>query len=148
MQRIVVGVDDSPGARAALTWALEEARLRGARLEVVHAWTLPWAEGFNREVAADATWYRESSMALLESIIEEAEATVAAAGGPPVAPVPTPVQCEGPAFGLLAQAEGADLLVVGSRGRGGFAGLLLGSVSTQCVHHAHCPVTVVPAPTK
>jgi len=150
MQRIVVGVDDSPGGRAALAWALEEARLRGARLEVVHAWTLPWAEGFNSEVAADATWYRDSSMALLESLIEEAEtaATAAGAGGPAVVPVPTPLQCEGPAFGLLAQAEGADLLVVGSRGRGGFAGVLLGSVSTQCVHHAHCPVTVVPAPAK
>lgn len=141
MARIVVGVDDSVGGRAALAWALPEAELRRAQLEVCHAWTLPMAEGWNSEWPADEAWFRDRSREFLEKVIAECPS-----GDGTVQPVPVPLECEVPAFGLLAWSEGADLLVVGSRGRGGFKGLLLGSVSTQCVHHATCPVVVVKSP--
>jgi nucleotide-binding universal stress UspA family protein len=130
--RIVVGVDDSPGGRLALRWALDEAELRHAELEVVHVWTLALIEGWNSEWPADA--------AFLDKVIAESGHR----DGVTVTPVP--LQSQVPAFGLLGQAAGADLLVLGSRGRGGFTGLLLGSVSTQCVHHATCPVVVVKLP--
>ena len=141
MARIVVGVDDSPGGRAALAWAMHEAELRHAQLEVVHAWSLPLAEGWNSEWPTDEAWFREQSRRLLEKLIAECPAREDIA----VVPVVVPLECEGPAFGLLEQSKGADLLVVGSRGRGGFKGLLLGSVSAQCVQHATCPVVVVKA---
>ena len=142
MYRIVVGVDDSIGGRAALTWALREAELRHAELEVVNAWSLPLAEGWNSEWPADEAWYRGQSQEFLEKMIAEC----APGGSTAVKPILVPLKAEGPAFGVLAKSEGADLLVVGSRGRGGFRGLLLGSVSTQCVQHATCPVVVVKVP--
>jgi nucleotide-binding universal stress UspA family protein len=141
MSRIVVGVDDSVGGRAALAWALDEARLRGARLEVTHSLSSPWSEGFNREWPSDEAWFVEQAKKLLEELVAEVDTE-----GIAVKPVTVIVRAEGPGFGLIDRAAGADLLVVGSRGRGGFTGLLLGSVSTQCVHHAPCPVVVVPAP--
>ena len=140
--RIVVGVDDSAGGRAALTWALEEAELRHAQLEVVNAWSFPLAEGWNSEWPADEAWYRGKSEDFLERVIAECKTNRHSA----VEPILAPLRSEGPAFGVLAQSEGADLLVVGSRGRGGFTGLLLGSVSTQCVQHATCPIVVVKVP--
>jgi nucleotide-binding universal stress UspA family protein len=140
MARIVVGVDDSPGGRAALKWALDEAALRHATLEVVHAWSLPLSEGWNSEWPADEDWFRDDARTLVDRLIEECGDAASA-----VEIVRVPLRCEGPAFGLLERSRSADLLVVGSRGRGGFKGLLLGSVSTQCVHHATCPVVVIPS---
>ena len=141
MARIVVGIDDSPGGRAALGWALDEAALRHATLEVVHAWTLPLSEGWNSEWPADEVWFRDEAATVVNELIEECVDEASA-----VEIIRVPLRCEGPAFGLLERSRSADLLVVGSRGRGGFAGLLLGSVSTQCVHHATCPVVVIPTP--
>jgi nucleotide-binding universal stress UspA family protein len=138
MDRIVVGVDDSPGARAALMWAYDEAALRHAPLEVVHAWSLPLAEGWNSEWPADEAWFQGEARKLLDRLIAE---RMPDGSGLEISRVP--LECEGPAFGLLERSKSAALLVVGSRGRGGFKGLLLGSVSTQCVHHAECPVVVV-----
>jgi nucleotide-binding universal stress UspA family protein len=143
MARIVVGVDDSPGARAALAWAMREAELRHAELEVVHAWSLPQAEGWNREWPADENWFRNQATSLLERLVAEYRAGDSSA----VQPILVPLECDVPATGLLEQSRGAELLVVGSRGRGGFTGLLLGSVSTQIVHHASGPVVVVHGPT-
>ena len=142
MTRIVVGVDNSVGGRAALRWALREAELRDAELEVVNAWSLPLAEGWNSEWPADEVSYRQASMDLLEKLVAEC----AVPDGRRVTPVLVSLRCEGPAFGLIERCEGADLLVVGSRGRGGFTSLLLGSVSVQCVHHAPCTVVVVKPP--
>ncbi len=113
--------------------------MRHAELEVVHTWSLPLAEGWNSEWPTDEVWFREQARLLLEKLIAETPKQDDIA----VVPVLVPLECEGPAFGLLEQSKGADLLVVGSRGRGGFKGLLLGSVSAQCVHYASCPVVVV-----
>lgn len=137
--RIVVGVDGSDASAAALRWALREARLRGAAVEAVHAWQLPYSADL--AVATDpsaATQMERQGRHLVEHTID-------AAG-----PVPVGITVErfvvsgGPAHVLLEQARGATLLVVGSHGRGGFAGWLLGSVSRQCAHHAPCPLVIVP----
>jgi nucleotide-binding universal stress UspA family protein len=137
--RIVVGVDGSAGSKRALQWAVDEAQLRGAVVDAVQAWTFP----YYGEVAAmaavsiDGTELERAAVASLSAVVD--------AVAPDRVPVEQRVQRGDPASVLLRAAEeaGADLLVVGSRGRGGFAGLLLGSVSQQCVHHATCPVVVV-----
>jgi nucleotide-binding universal stress UspA family protein len=143
MGRIVVGVDDSPGGRSALAFALQEAQFRHADLEVVNTWALPAAEGWNSEWPTDEAWFRKQSSDFLERVIAEG----ATGGDTAVQIIPVPLECDVPALGLIERSRGADLLVVGTRGRGGFKGLLLGSVSTQCVHHASCPVVVVNTPT-
>ncbi len=136
--RVVVGVDDSPGGRAALRYAADEAARRGAELHVICAWALPGAHTAHATVPGP----------LRDAVVEEAHdvldrlatevlgndpdcSTVLVVGEPP------------PARALIEASRAADVVVVGSRGHGGFAGLLLGSVSAQVVHHAHCPVIVV-----
>jgi nucleotide-binding universal stress UspA family protein len=152
---VVAGVDGSPGARAALRWAIAEARLRQARLRAVHAWAPDYGAGYlgggyasmgggYGYLRADAGDYlsglRQAAEEMLERVM--AELTVEAEG------VEIERQAvERVAAQVLVEAAGAgDLLVVGSRGYGGFAGLLLGSVSQQCAHHARCPVVIVHAP--
>lgn len=136
MQRIVVGIDGSDGARDALAWAIGEARLRGATVEAVHAWHVPYGGTEVVPINLDLAALEQGEQSLLEREIGAVET-----GGVEV----QPVLVEGPAAQvLLRQAEGADLLVVGSRGLGGFMGLLLGSVSHQLVHHAPCPVVILP----
>lgn len=140
--RIVVGVDGSTGARAALEWALDEARLRGASLEAVHAWqspTLVVAGPFGAPPLADEDTterVRKAAEHLLEKELQAVDTS-----GVKVEPI---VPGASPANALLDIARGADLLVVGTRGHGGFVGLLLGSVSQQVSHHAPCPVVIVP----
>ena len=140
MSTIVVGVDGSPESHAALAWALAEARLRNATLHVVHAWVIPAAFGVDAAfVLAEAI---EGFQEEAGRVLDEALAEVAGEAGTDV-PLEREV-VQGPASAcLLRAAAGADLLVVGSRGHGGFAGLLLGSVSQQCAHHATCPVVIV-----
>jgi nucleotide-binding universal stress UspA family protein len=138
-QRIVVGVDDSEGGRRALRWALEDASRRQARVVAVLAWHRPLM-GASPAVAAIVDPAEEQAFAEARLAGIVGDALEAAPAGVVVDHVVT----EGsPARTLLDEARGADLLVVGSRGRGGFAGLLLGSVSQHCVHHAPCPVVVV-----
>jgi nucleotide-binding universal stress UspA family protein len=135
--RIVVGVDGSPGALRALEWAVEQSRLSGASLLVVHAWHLAvlspavGLDEFERVVerAAEETVERELGKVDMSGIDVELR-----------------VQARGPVDALLDAARDADLLVVGTRGHGGFTGLLLGSVSQQLPHHAPCPVVIVPPP--
>jgi len=139
--RIVVGTDGSDGSAVALKWALVEAELRGATVDVVHAWQYPIV-GDMAGMAAYAVSYEELEQAARELLGRSIES----ARSERERVVVQPVLAHGPAAtALLDAADGADLLVVGSRGRGGFAGLLLGSVSQQCASHAHCPVTIVPA---
>ena len=142
-QRIVVGLDGSDGGRAALSWALAEARLRGAQLDVVSAWEYPfeWAEGFNPQWLQDEEFFRASALERAQADVDEL-----LDGEPQPSWLRIVVVKGSPSDVLVAEAGGADLLVVGSRGRGGFAGLLLGSVSSACVHHSAVPVTVIRAP--
>lgn len=135
--RVVVGIDGSTGATAAAEFAVREARLRGARLVAVTALGL-----------ADAAHFDPYSvhMHTKMEIVARAEERVAAAlreSDTEGLDVRVVVTTEEPARALIDQASFADLLVVGSRGRGGFRGLVLGSVSLRCVLHARCPVTVV-----
>lgn len=141
MRRIVVGVDGSPGSVAALSWACGLASETGAEVEAVTAWELSyaWIDGYAPDILRWSEEARRDAEARLDNAIR------AAAGSAQVSVSRTVV--EGPAVSALLDAsKDADVLVVGSRGRGGFAGLLLGSISQQCVHHAHVPVTVVPQP--
>lgn len=135
--RIVVGVDGSEHSAKALRWAIDEARLRGAAVQAVHAWSYPFAMGVGVDASELLMKGAESSA---EAVLDHAMERVPKASGV------EPVLVMGlAAESLLEAAEGADLLVLGSRGRGGFAGLLLGSVSHQCAQHATCPVVIVPA---
>jgi len=136
---IVVGVDGSEESKQALRWALEEARLREARIVALRAWVYPaLAAGGLIPVAADFLGdLTENETRQLAEVVAEA----AGVGGVEIEQV---VVEDAPAHALVRAAEGADLLVVGSRGHGGFTGLLLGSVSQQCAHHAPCPVVIVP----
>jgi nucleotide-binding universal stress UspA family protein len=138
--RIVVGVDGSPPSYGALHWAVEEAALRGARLDVVHAYDYPqMVTAFGPMMAIDWETIDKASQDLLDEMIAGALGAIS-----PQPPTVTPISINGSASrSLLETAEGAELLVVGSRGHGTLRGLLLGSVSQQCVHHAHCPVVVV-----
>ncbi|HXV35152.1 MAG TPA: universal stress protein [Gaiellaceae bacterium] len=149
MAKIVVGTDGSPSAQHAVSWALGEARLRKAALHIVHAWMVPLVDALPEPwLLAVPIGHTEQELEdrLAAGAREFLEATVAEAkaAGPELDVIGELAEMR-PAAALLAAARDADLLVVGSRGHGGFAGLLLGSVSSQCVHHAPCPVVVVPA---
>jgi len=139
MERIVVGVDGSDTSQRAVAWALEEGRLRQAAVQVVHAWHTPHVGGHPFIGAIfDPEPFEDGGRAMLESVLSDVDTS-----GLPV-PVERVLVCGTGATAILESAKGADLVVVGSRGRGGFSGLLLGSVSHQVTHHAACPVVVVP----
>ena len=134
--RIVVGVDGSAHSEAALRWALEEAESRGGELTAVFAWEVPFVSfpgAFDLE---------ELEKAGKEFIIEVVSKVVPS---PPV-PLRTLVAKGDPAASLIKASEEADLLVVGSRGRSPWAGLLLGSVSQRCAAGAACPVLLIKLP--
>lgn len=134
--RIVVGVDGSAGSKQALGWAARQAGLTGAVLEVITAWDYPATYGW---VPAPPEDYALADFA--EKALSETIAEVLGADAP--ASLRRRVVRGHPAQVLVEASEGAELLVVGSRGYGGFADALLGSVSTYAVHHAHGPVTVI-----
>lgn len=136
---IIVGIDGSAAAAQALAWAVDEARLRSTPLKIVSAWETPyldWGEAFplpqepEREALEHARSIAEQAASQVAAQFSELDVSSEAVEG-------------SPAGRLIELSESAELLVVGSRGRGGFAGLILGSVSQQCVAHAHCPVVVV-----
>jgi len=140
MQTIVVGVDGSEASLKALRFAIEEARKRGAEVKAVNAWHVP-AVVYEVGWAAAPVDLGEFPELAKSSLEKSLEAVGAAESGVRI----TPIVREGAAADVLCDlAEGADLLVVGSRGLGGFRGLLLGSVSQQCAHHAPCPVVIIP----
>lgn len=139
MERIVVGIDGSETASLALQWAAKEARLRHASLEVVHAWTFPYVFGFPYTSANfDPKSIEDAARAVLDAAVESVDTAGLAH------PVERVLVSGGAASAVLATAKGADLVVIGSRGLGGFTGLLLGSVSHQVAHHATCPVVIIP----
>jgi nucleotide-binding universal stress UspA family protein len=133
--RIIVGVDGSAGSAAALRWAAGYAAAVGGVIEVVTAWqplrTYGWAYdtgGYRPDDAAE-----KAMSAQIDEVL----------GAERPATLQTSVQQGHPARVLTEASKDADLLVVGSRGHGGFAGLLLGSVSAHCAERAACPVVVV-----
>ena len=138
---VLVGHDGSACAQEALRWAAGLAARADLDLHVVRAWGMTTAP-------RPATWepgYVPPLTDFEQAVLTELQGCVTEAGLDPAVRVHAHVLHRPPAKGLIEAAEGADLLVVGARGRGGFAGLLLGSVSDQCVRHAPCPVTVVRA---
>jgi nucleotide-binding universal stress UspA family protein len=132
-RRVVVGVDGSKSSRRALRRAAVEAIAHEATLEIVKAWSL-----LDRQTGAafDPHHGAASARAEIEQIVNDEL-------GDERPPLVVRVENDLPARSLLAAAEGAWLVVIGSRGLGGFRGLLLGSVSTQVVHHSPCPVLIV-----
>ncbi|QQQ74209.1 universal stress protein [Saccharothrix sp. 6-C] len=139
-ETIVVGVDGSPVSRTALSWAVEEAKLRGCAVEAILAWHVDYGVVIGPMTATiaaglDRDKIRDDHRRVLEDVVGEAGVEVRT------------VLAEGDARDVLAEASRhAALLVVGSRGAGPVREVLLGSVSSYCVHHASCPVVVVREP--
>jgi nucleotide-binding universal stress UspA family protein len=133
---VVVGVDGSAPSDAALGFAFEEAGLRGLPLTVVHAWTPPSRRGA-RPLTDDMAELETAEVHQMREWVRRWREKF------PHVRVTDRLIAAHPAAALIDLSRDATLLVVGSRGRGGFAGLLLGSVGQQVLHHAHCPVAVV-----
>jgi nucleotide-binding universal stress UspA family protein len=135
---IVVGIDGSAGSQAALRFAADEASLRQTQLRVVSAWHVPTG------VYMPPTYMDLDLDAFRQNTSDVAARQVVDVLGAERATTVGVVTHDGSAAEvLIAESRQAELLVVGSRGHGGFAGLLLGSVSQHCAAHAHCPVVVV-----
>jgi nucleotide-binding universal stress UspA family protein len=136
---VLVGVDGSPESAAALEYAVAEANRRGARLRVVSTYFPEYSvHGHTEPLTASEPAIEVDVEAQIRRMVGEA-----LAGDAPPPPVEI-VVAAGPAAGVLIDKSGeVDVLVLGHRGRGGFASMLLGSVSLQCVLHARCPVIVV-----
>lgn len=133
---VVVGVDGSEGSKRALAFAIDEA--------LAHKWRVLVVHGVDVGLSAADPY---GGGAVLEQLQEAGRVVLdeaAAAVTKHQLEVDTVLQIGSPAYALVDAAKGAAMLVVGSRGHGGFVGLLLGSVSSACVHHAHCPIVVIP----
>ena len=141
MHKIVVGLDGSPGSLHALEWAYAQAALTGAELTAVHGWIYPYA-GSRTSVSEPRTDMQLDAMEELKTSLDSLEPRLS--GGP--VHVHAKLVEQSPAEALLAEAGDADLLVVGSRGRGALRSALLGSVSRTVVHHATCPVAIIRQP--
>lgn len=137
----VVGVDGSEASQQALQWAVRQAELTHAVVEAVIAWEHPQFYGLAVLPPQQPSFDGAARRVLDESVRK-------AVGSPPPVEIKTLVEQGSPAEVLLRAAEGAAMLVVGSRGHGGFAGALLGSVGQHCTQHAHCPVVVIRPPAR
>jgi nucleotide-binding universal stress UspA family protein len=133
---IVVGVDGSEQAEAALRWAVHEGRLRGEPVVALLAWDLLQQVPAITGAAFDPAYDDGAAKAALDAAVDRAVGTSGAG-------VERRVVCDLPARALIAASADASMIVVGARGLGGFGGLLLGSVSSQTAHHARCPVVIV-----
>jgi len=135
-QRIVVGIDGSAPSKAALRWAIRQAKLTDATVHAVMAWRYPSAYGLGPIAGSEVDLEASARKELIE-VLNEVSAL-----DPDVPIHPTVTQGHA-AEVLVRAAKEADLLVVGSRGHGAFASTMIGSVSINCVLHAHCPVLVL-----
>ena len=137
---VVVAVDESEAARAALRWAAAQAHLAGAPLKVVHAFQPHHLAGVFgiAKLQPDAEWRADAQQWLMDIVKEEI-------GDIADAELEAHLAADGPAAAVLAAAAGAELIVVGARGRGAAGSALHGSVSSAVLRHAPCPVVVVPA---
>jgi nucleotide-binding universal stress UspA family protein len=133
---IVVGVDGSESSKIALRWATQLAPVVGHGIHAIIAWEYPMMLGWEGGVP---DWWRPDNDA--QKILDETLDSVFGKTRPPG--LITTVQEGHPTTVLLDASKSADMLIIGSRGHGGFAGLLLGSVSSACAEHATCPVLVV-----
>jgi nucleotide-binding universal stress UspA family protein len=141
--RIVVGVDGSPSSKAALAWAARQAELTGASVEAVIAWHYPAMAG-GVPFAPIGVMYTADYADFAANVLNSSVSETVDPDGP--VKVSSTVREGNAAQVLLDASDGADLLVVGSRGHGGFTEALLGSVSQACVHHARCPVVIIREP--
>ena len=131
--RLVVGVDGSEHGNAALRWAVEEAKAHDGEIVAVFVWQLPF-------VGVPGAFDRDEMEKVCKAFVEKAVSAAVSGARVPI----TKLVAEGDvSASLIEAAKDADMLVLGSRGRGGFAGLKLGSVSQECVQHAACPVVVI-----
>jgi nucleotide-binding universal stress UspA family protein len=130
---IVVGIDGSPESLKATDWAVGQARATGGTLELMIVWARPMSYGLPLVVGG----YNPEQEA--RNIVEKAASDIDL----PAAQLRTSVVNGAPAVVLVERSNSVDLLVLGSRGHGGFTEMLLGSVSDHCVHHANCPVVIV-----
>ena len=137
MKRLVVGTDGSENATVAMRWAAEEAAIHGATVEVLLAWSFLDQHHADRSDTFDASYTTDTAREALAAWVSEALG--------PNAGVEQRVVLDTPARALLDAGDAADLLILGARGAGGFAGLLLGSVSDRVAQHATRPVGVVRA---
>jgi nucleotide-binding universal stress UspA family protein len=135
-RRIVVGIDGSAPSLAALEWAARQAGFTGSGLEAVIVWQWPMSYGFAMPLASDYDPSTEAGKVLGDAVGDLRNAH-------PKVEIRSSVVEGFPGQVLVEASKDADLLVVGSRGHGEFAGLLIGSVSEYCVTHAHCPVLVM-----
>ena len=138
-RRVVVGVDGSPSSEAALRWAVQFAEKTGAGVTAVCAWQYPaeFIHGITPPSSPEV-WHPDADA---RQVLDDTVRTVLGERRPPGFET---LACEGhPAQVLVEQSADAELLVVGSRGRGGFTGMLLGSVSSTCAAHARCPVLII-----
>ncbi len=137
--RIVVGVDGSESARRALRWALDEGRRRAARVDVVHAWQPPHVVPSPfAGVPLDVDVIEKHARTTLDRAVDAEDTRCQPA------PVERILVRGGAARAVLDTATGADLVVLGTRGLGGFRGLVLGSVTHHVAHHVPCPLVVIP----
>lgn len=143
MKGIVVGVDRSPASRAALEWALAEGVQRGCSVTAATAWLDPLAAGYPlaSSVEGGAESVHAAAVALAQEELKEAAGAVAGSDGVDAHAV---ALRGAPALVLAEASRDADLVVVGTRGHGALSRAVLGSVSASVLHHAHCPVAVVP----
>ena len=138
IKNITVGTDGSDNSIAALRWALAEAKVHGATIDAVYSWEFPPAiDPLGVSMLPSMEDMNASATRLLKGVMDKVDTSGVA--------VTSHVVRGAPATALLTAAKGADLLVIGRRGHGGFMGLLLGSVAQQVAHHAPCPVVLVPA---
>jgi len=138
--RIVVGVDGSDHSVLALRWAVNQAALTGADVEVIASWQWPASAG------GFLPYENFDMSAITRKAVDAAVASVVGDGDQSAVTVRTTVVEGYPAKALLEAAQGAELLVVGSRGHHAVSGLLLGSVGLHCATHAPCPVLIVREP--
>jgi nucleotide-binding universal stress UspA family protein len=139
-RKIVVGIDGSEGSKKALRWAIAEAQLRSAAIEVIHVWNFsPLVDPIGGIAYVPMDDLLESAQAVAANTVKSVADILGDTH------ITTTVKQGSASQALLKAAEDAGLLVVGRRGHGGFIGLLIGSTAEQVAHHAPCPVVVVPS---
>lgn len=136
-ERVVVGIDGSEASYEALDWAAEEARVRGATLGIIHAWHTPFSAASPYGGSFDPSVLDDSARAVLDAAVERVDAAAL------TKPLDAVLAVGRAAPVILDASKRANLVVLGARGRGGFAELVLGSVSHSVVHHSSCPVVIV-----